>query len=101
MDFKNVYVSLIIGPIVLGFETNLQEITGWETSDMVRFDLGPPLQGQMSVAKIKSAKNSLIIRAERGDQNCSRIIVTYFSIFSGNSFYSFSVFQNLGKITDI
>ena len=40
-------------------------------------------------------------RAERGDQNCGWILVLYFPIFSGNSFYSFSVFQNLGKITDI
>ena len=42
-----------------------------------------------------------VTRAERGDKNCGRIFVTYFPIFSGNSFYSFSAFQNLGKITDI
>ena len=41
------------------------------------------------------------IRAERGDQNCGQIFATYFPIFSGNKLYSFSVFQNLGKITDI
>ena len=34
---------------------------GWESSGVVRFDLGPLLQGQTSVAKIKSAYNSLII----------------------------------------
>ena len=28
---------------------------GWESSDMVRFDLGPLLQGQMRIAKVKSA----------------------------------------------
>ena len=28
---------------------------------MVGFDLGPPLQGQMRIAKLKSAYNSLII----------------------------------------
>ena len=33
---------------------------GWESSDVVRFDLGP-LQGQTRVAKLKSAYNSLII----------------------------------------
>ena len=34
---------------------------GWESSDVVRFDLGPLLQGQMRIAKLKSAYNSLII----------------------------------------
>ena len=33
----------------------------WESSGVVRFDLGPPLEGQMSTAKLKSAYNSLII----------------------------------------
>ena len=32
-----------------------------ESSDVVRFDLGPLLQGQMRTAKLKSASNSLII----------------------------------------
>ena len=32
----------------------------WESSGVVRFDLGPILQGQMSIAKLKSAYNSLI-----------------------------------------
>ena len=34
---------------------------GYESSDMVRFDLGCLLQGQMRIGKIKSAYNSLII----------------------------------------
>ena len=34
---------------------------GWKSSDVVRFDLGPLLQGQTRVAKLKSAHNSLII----------------------------------------
>ena len=34
---------------------------GWETSGVVRFDLGPLLQGQMRIAKHKNAYNSLII----------------------------------------
>ena len=33
---------------------------GWESFDVVRFDLGPPLQGQMRIAKLESAHNSLI-----------------------------------------
>ena len=34
---------------------------GWESSGMVGFDLGPLLQGQTKIAKLKSAYNSLII----------------------------------------
>ena len=32
----------------------------WESSGVVRFDLGPLLQGQMSIAKLISAYNALI-----------------------------------------
>ena len=32
-----------------------------ESSGVVAFDLGPLIQGQMSIAKLKSAYNSLII----------------------------------------
>ena len=34
---------------------------GWESFHVVRFDLGPLLQGHMRIAKLKSAYNSLII----------------------------------------
>ena len=34
---------------------------GWESSDAIRFDLGPLLQGQTRIPKLKSAYNSLII----------------------------------------
>ena len=34
---------------------------GWESSGVDGFDLGPLLQGQMRIAKVKSAYNSLII----------------------------------------
>ena len=44
-------------------KTNLWEIVDWESCDVVRFDLGPPLQGQTRIAKVKSAYNSLIIGA--------------------------------------
>ena len=33
----------------------------WESSGVVRFDLGPLVQGQTSIGKHKSACNSLII----------------------------------------
>ena len=35
---------------------------GWESFGVVRFDLGLLLQGQMRIAKLKSAYNLLIIR---------------------------------------
>ena len=34
---------------------------GWESFDVVRFDLGPLLQGQMRIDKLKSAYNLLNI----------------------------------------
>ena len=34
---------------------------GWESFGVVGFDLGPLLQGQMSIAKFICAYNSLII----------------------------------------
>ena len=34
---------------------------GWESIDVVKFDLEPLLQGYMNRAKLKSAYNSLII----------------------------------------
>ena len=34
---------------------------GWESFDVVRFDLGPLLQGQTRIPKLKIAYKSLII----------------------------------------
>ena len=34
---------------------------GWESFGVVRFDLGPLLQGQTRIQKINNADNSLII----------------------------------------
>ena len=34
---------------------------GWESSDVVGFDLGPLRRGQTRIAKLKSAYNSLVI----------------------------------------
>ena len=58
---KSAYNSLIIGPRGLGWQTNIHEIMGWESSGVDKFDLGPLLQGQTRIAKVKSAYNSLII----------------------------------------
>ena len=40
---------------------------GWESFGVVRFDLGPLLQGQTRIAKVKSAYNSLIIKRPTRD----------------------------------
>ena len=45
---KSAYNSFIIDPRSLHCETNMQDIMGWESSD-VRFDLWPLLQGQTIV----------------------------------------------------
>ena len=34
---------------------------GWESFGLVRFDLGPFVQGQTRIAKLKSAYNLLVI----------------------------------------
>ena len=34
---------------------------GWESSDVIGFDLGPLLQGQTNIAKLKGVYNSLIV----------------------------------------
>ena len=39
---------------------------GWESFDVVRFDLGPLLQGQTRIAKLKSAYNPLIMATPLG-----------------------------------
>ena len=58
---KNAYNWLIIGPRGLRCESYLQEIMGWESSDVVRFDFGPFFQGQMRIAKLKSVHDVLIL----------------------------------------
>ena len=42
---------------------------GWESINMVRFDLGTLLQGQMRITKHKSAYNSLIIGPRGWNEN--------------------------------
>ena len=60
-DFKSAYISLIIDPRDLQSETNLQEILCYKSSNVVRFDLRPLLQGQTRIGKLESVDNSLII----------------------------------------
>ena len=62
---KSAYISLIIGPRGLQCETNLLEIMCCESSDVVRFNLGPLFQGQTRKAKFNSGYN-LLINGPRG-----------------------------------
>ena len=39
----------------------MYEIMGWESFGVVRFDLGPLVQGQTRIAKLNNAYNLLII----------------------------------------
>ena len=50
---------------------------GWESFDVVRFDLGPLLQGQTRIAKFKSAYNSLIMSTPLGG---GYIIFAFFTV---------------------
>ena len=61
VKLKSAYILLIIGPRGLECVTNLLEFMCWESFAVVRFDLGPLVQGQTAVAKLKSAHISLII----------------------------------------
>ena len=58
---KSAYYLLIIGPTGLQCETTLYGIMGWESSDVVRFDLEPLLQGQTRTSKLKRVYNLFII----------------------------------------
>ena len=51
---------------------------GWESCGVVGFDLGPLLQGQMRIDKLKSAYNSLIIGPRRwgGKPTCRKSLAT-------------------------
>ena len=53
---------------------------GWESSGVVGFDLGPPFEGQMRTAKLKSAYNLLIIGA-RGFGALSLRWIQFASVF--------------------
>ena len=49
---------------------------GWESFDVVRFDLGPLLQGQTKTAKLKRVYNSFIIdpRGLQSETNMQDIV---------------------------
>ena len=36
----------------------------WESSDVVRFDLGPLLQGQMRISKLKNVITTLVLNLQ-------------------------------------
>ena len=55
---------------------------GWEFSDVVIFDLGPFLQGQTRIDKLKIAYNSLII----GPRESFRHLIPEYKIYRRHSF---------------
>ena len=65
---------------------------GWESSGVVRFDLGPLLQGQTKIAKGKSAYNSLLLVLEVWDgkptyrKSCSGNLLVRSDLTLGPSF---------------
>ena len=54
-------INQLITPLLVLEVWDDKPTMGWESSGVVGFDLGPLLQGQMRIAKLKSAYNSLII----------------------------------------
>ena len=59
--FKSANNSLLIAPRVFGCQINLPEVMDQESSEVVRFDLGPFLQGQIRVAKVKVLITRLLL----------------------------------------
>ena len=51
--------------------------TCWESFDVVRFDLGPLIQGQMMMPKLKSAYISLIIGLTIGQTRMAKLKSAY------------------------
>ena len=78
-DFKSAYISLIIGPRGLQLETNLQEIMGWESFDVARFDFGPLLQGQTRLVKLKVLITPILLVLE-----ACNVKPTYTKSWAGN-----------------
>ena len=58
---------------------------GWESLNVLRFDLGPLRQGQMTIAKFKSADNWLIIgpRGLQYEPTCRRSWAGNLLVWSG------------------
>ena len=58
-------LKVLITSVLLVLEvwdvTSLWGIMSWESSDVIRFDLSPLLQGQTRTVKLKSGYNLLII----------------------------------------
>ena len=54
-NLKVLITHLLLVIEFLECETDLQQIMGWASFAVVRFDIGPLLQGQMRIAKLKSA----------------------------------------------
>ena len=71
---------------------------GWESFDVVRFDLGPLLQGQTRIAKLKSAYNLLIIGPiEVCHKYFAPLLSTYRTTYNTRRSQSVANFLNVPK----
>ena len=59
-DDKPTYRKSWAGILLVWSDLTL-EIMGWDSFGLVRFNLGPLVQGETRIAKLKSAYNGLII----------------------------------------
>ena len=58
---------------------------GWDSFGVVRFDLGPLLQGQLRIAKLKIAYNSLVIGPLlQGQTKIAKLKSAYKSLIIGS-----------------
>ena len=64
---KSASISLIIGPRGLVCEANLWEIMGWESFDVVRFDLEPPFKVKKEHPNLKVLITCLFLVVEVWD----------------------------------
>ena len=77
----NVLITCLVLVLdVCNVKPSYKELMGWESFNVVRFDLGPLLQGPSRIAKLKSAYDLLII-VPRGLQYVSP---TYRKSWAGN-----------------
>ena len=73
------------------------EIKGWKFFAVVKFDLGPLLQGQMSITKLKSAYNLLVQQVWDGKPTCRKSWAGNLLVWSDLTLASSRVATDTGK----
>ena len=77
---------------------------GWESFGVVRFDLGPLLQGQTSIAKLKSSITHLLLVLEVWDvkptcrKSCAGNLLVWTDLTLGLSFKVKRAYPNLNML---